>query len=162
MLGAELGQMGSLASRMALCTSQIGGVQSATNSSTGRVVSEVNADASAALRQVEASLADLRGSVIGAVSQANATQWTGRNAETFRAAATEFDGAMQRAEAATTDAFSRFQSSIQQMADALADYQANFSAALAGAQQSTGSMQRAVEQQAAMLDSTMNQGLAVG
>jgi len=160
MIGADLGQMDDLAQRMRTTTTAIGKAQSTTDGATRNVVGSVTTDARAALQQIQGELGELRSSVAGSVATANATNWVGANAQTFRASATEFDTAMQRAEAATTDAFTKFQASIQQMADALESYQASFSAALTNAQSSTTSMETAVIAQRNHLDDAMNRGMS--
>jgi cell division septum initiation protein DivIVA len=153
--------MSDLATRMRSTTSEIGRCQGSTDGATRRVVSSVTSDARAALTQIQGEMSQLRSSVAGSLATANATNWTGSNAQVFRSSAADFDAAMQRAEAATADAFTQFQASIQQMADALETYQASFSAALTKAQASTTSMENAVVAQRNHLDETMNQGMSI-
>jgi len=160
MLGADIGQMADLAKRISSTSAAIGKCQVSTGQTTGRVVAEVTTEARTALQQIRGEMTELRASVSGSVAQANATQWTGANANTFRSSAVEFDGAMQRAEAATAEAFSTFEASIQSMADALEQYQASFNSAMTKAQASSNSMQQAVVSQQTKLDDTMNTGMS--
>lgn len=158
-LGADIGQMADLAKRISSTSGAIGKCQASTGRATNRVVSQVTAEARTALKQIQGEMTELRASVSGSVSQANATQWTGVNANTFRSSAVEFDGAMQRAEAATAEAFQTFEASIQKMADALEQYQQSFNGAMSKAQASSNSMQQAVVSQKMKLDDTMNTGM---
>lgn len=162
MLGAELGELDSLATRMSAVTGNIGSAQTNTNSATTNVVSSVTSSAATARSAIDAALGELRSAVSGAVVQANGTNWTGANSTVFKGAAADFDSAMAAAEAATAETFALFETNISQMSQALADYQQSFSTALTNAQTSTTSMQNAVQQQRAQLDSTMNTGMSVG
>lgn len=103
----------------------------------------------------------LEASVAGAIMQAESTQWTGANADRFRAAAHDFQAAMMAGQQATSEAFQSFQTSVGLMNDTLGNYVASFSAALTSAQESAGSMATAVERQRMNLDEVMNAGLAV-
>lgn len=162
MIGADLGQMDDLASRMSQTSVAVLKCQGSTDSATKTVVASVTAEARAALQKIQGELTELRSSVAGSVATANSTSWTGANAVKFRGSASEFDGAMQRAETATADAFTKFQASIQQMADALEAYQASFSGALTNADASVKSMEAAVVGQRNYLDEAMNRGMNVG
>lgn len=159
MLGAELGQMRQLSRQMNRTTARISRAQSNTNRTTERVVTNVQNEASRAMKLVDAALEDLRGSVNEAVTTAQGTAWEGQNNRRFMAAANDFRSHMNKADSATHDAFQKFEQSIRQMSEALDTYQRSFSTALSNAQSSTESMRQAVDSQTTELDKVMNTGL---
>jgi len=162
MLGAELGQMRQLSAQMNRTTNRIATAQTSTNKTTNQVVTGVQNDAQTAMSRIDSALADLTSSVSEAVSTAQGTSWVGANNQRFMSAANDFQQHMNNADQATRDAFQKFQKSINQMAQAIEEYQASFSTALTNAQTSTESMRQAVDSQTNELDRVMNTGLTAG
>lgn len=162
MLGAQLDDLTNLSSRLRTTAGDVSSSREQSIATTTQVISEVSDAARRALDQITSHMQALDGSVGAAVAQAEATQWTGANADRFRGGAAEFRGAMQAGQTATTEAFGAFQTSVASMTETLDQFVAQFSSALTGAEASTNEMATAVEAQHANLDQAMNIGLSFG
>lgn len=161
MLGAQLDDLDALAGQLDRTGGALAECQTRSTTDTNQVVESVRAAANTALQRITAQMDALRESVRGAGSSSRAAQWTGANAERFRAAYHDFDVSMQQAEATTKDTFAEFQRAIDHMATSLSDFAQQLANALANAQHSTQTMSGAVHAQRANLESVMNTGLSV-
>lgn len=160
MLGAQLDDLAALSARLQATASDVATGRNSSVATTSQVVAEVGDAARRALDQITSHMQSLDASVAAAASQADSTQWTGANADRFRAGAAEFRSAMQSGQAATTDAFASFQSSVTTMTETLHEFVSSFSTALANAEQSAIEMADAVDAQRSNLDQAMNVGLS--
>ena len=162
MLGAETGQLETLAARLLQTGAEIDQVQSQTQVTADTVVSEMEASFRQALQGIEQSMAHLRGTVDAAHNQLADTTWTGANASTFQAGYGDFNGAMVSFEAAVGDAYMQFDAQMRTMGETISAFQVQVSSSMQQAHVSTDSMQRAVSQQQMNLESAMNTGLSFG
>jgi hypothetical protein len=162
MLGAQLDDLQALAGQLDRTGGAIADCQSRSTSDTNQVVESVRTAAATALQRITTQMDVLRESVRAASTSSTSAQWTGGNAERFRAAYEQFDTSMQQAEVTTKETFADFNRAIDQMAASLSDYAQQLATSLTNAQSSTQSMSGAVHAQHANLDMVMNSGLSVG
>ncbi len=162
MLGAETGQLESLAAQLTRTGAEIDQVQSQTQTTADTVVAEMEASFRQALQGIERSMQHLRGTVDAAHTQLGDTTWTGANAATFQAGYGDFNGAMVSFEGAVGDAYVQFDAQMRTMGETIAAFQIQISSSMQQAHASTDSMQRAVSQQQMNLESAMNTGLSFG
>ena len=101
MLGAQLDDLSALAGQLDRTGGAIADCQSRSTSETNEVVESVRTAATTALQHITAQMDALRESVRAASTSSTSAQWTGGNAERFRAAYQQFDASMQQAEATT-------------------------------------------------------------
>ena len=161
MLGAQLDDLDALAGQLDRTGGALAECQSHSTTDTNQVVDSVRTAATTALQRITTQMDLLRESVRTAGASSTSAQWTGANAERFRAAYHDFDASMQQAEATTRETFADFSRAIDQMAASLCDFSRQLASALANAQNSTQSMSSAVHAQRANLESVMNTGLSV-
>lgn len=161
MLGAQLDDLSSLSNRLQTTSGDVGSVQQQAVSLTSRVVSNVTEAAQTALNEITTQMDLMAQSVTAASSQADATQWTGANADRFRQAAMDFQGAITQAGSTTNDTFAQFLSTASSLSAMLETYVSQLSTSLSNAQESANQMSSAVEGQRSNLDQVMNQGLSV-
>lgn len=159
MLGAQLDDLDALAQRLRLTGNDIGAVRTDAQMTTTTVVDAVRGSIDQARSAIDVAMADLLRSVGASAESAQATRWTGRNQEVFLGHHLDFQVAMDRAGTATTDAFAQFGQAVEQMAQALVDYDASLATALADAAGSAASMAQAVDAQRNNLDQVMNVGM---
>ncbi len=159
MLGAQLDDLSALSTRLHGTSVDVGTARQESVATTTNVVGAVGDAARTALDQISNQMAALDQSVRASVAQAESTQWTGANADRFRGAANEFNGAMQAAQGSVTEAFGSFQASVTTMSETLNDFVTQFSAALSQAEASASEMGSAVEAQRSNLDQAMNIGI---
>ena len=162
MLGAETGQLESLAAQLTRTGAEIDQVQSQTQTTADTVVIEMEASFRQALQGVERAMQRLRGTVDAAHTQLGDTTWTGANAATFHAGYGDFNGAMVAFEGAVGDAYGQFDAQMRTVGETIAAFQIQISSSMQQAHASTDSMQRAVSQQQTNLESAMNTGLSFG
>jgi hypothetical protein len=162
MLGAETGQLESLAAQLTRTGAEIDQVQSQTQTTADTVVAEMQASFRQALQGIEHSMHHLRGTVDAAHTQLGDTTWTGANAATFHAGYGDFNGAMVSFEGAVGDAYVQFDAQMRTMGETIVAFQIQISSSMQQAHASTDSMQRAVSQQQLNLESAMNTGLSFG
>ena len=162
MLGAETGQLEALASRLGQTGAEIDGVQHQTQSTADAVVADMETSFARAMTSIENSMHQLRATVDAAHGQLGDTTWTGANAATFHAGYGDFNTAMVNFESAVHDAYAQFDAQMRSIADTIVAFQAQVTNSLAQAHVSTDSMQLAVVQQQANLESAMNTGISFG
>ncbi len=162
MLGAQLDDLQSLSAQLTLMGTDVAACRDDSVITASQVITDVTQATALALQQINAHMARLEGSVHAAVGHAEATQWTGANADRFRQGASDFQASMGSGQATTREAFASFQQSAAMMTETLQDFVTGFSAALTEASASAGDMSAAVEAQRANLDSVMNLGLSIG
>ncbi|MBT5756363.1 MAG: hypothetical protein KC481_15035 [Acidimicrobiaceae bacterium] len=162
MLGAETGQLETLAAQLTHTGVEIDQVQSQTQTTADTVVAEMEASFRQALQSIEHSMHQLRGTVDAAHNQLADTTWTGANAASFQAGYGDFNGAMATFEAAVGDAYVQFDGQMRSMGETISAFQVQVTSSMQQAHVSTDSMQRAVVQQQANLESAMNTGLSFG
>jgi hypothetical protein len=162
MLGAQLDDLGQLAGQLTTTTSDIGASSSRCTSLTSSVVSNVQQAAQDALQSIGNEMEALRATVDAAGRSADAAQWTGGNADRFRSAYVDFNGAMAAAERTTNETFADFKRLIENMTTELNEYVTKFNTSLDQAQQATQSMSSAVTSQQNALDQVMNTGISIG
>lgn len=162
MLGAETGQLETLAAQLTRTGAEIDQVQSQTQLTADTVVAEMEASFRQALHGIEHAMLQLRGTVDTAHVQLSDTTWTGANAVTFHAGYGDFNGAMAVFEAAVNDAYLQFDAQMRAMGETITAFQAQVTASMQQAHVSTDSMHRAVTQQQLNLESAMNTGLSFG
>ncbi len=160
MLGAQLDDLDGLAQRLRITAGDIGTAQGDARTTTTTVVGSVRESAGAARMTIETAMQTLLASVAGSARTAEAANWTGQNQAAFLGHHADFSAAMDRAGAATNDAFGRFADAIEQMSAALEEYEVSLAASLTDATASAESMAGAVDAQRANLDLVMNTGLA--
>ena len=146
MLGAETGQLESLAAQLTRTGAEIDQVQSQTQTTADTVVAEMQASFRQALQGIEHSMHHLRGTVDAAHTQLGDTTWTGANAATFHAGYGDFNGAMVSFEGAVGDAYVQFDAQMRTMGETIVAFQIQISSSMQQAHASTDSMQRAVSQ----------------
>lgn len=162
MLGAETGQLESLAAQLTRTGGEIDQVQAQTQATADTVVAEIEASFRHALQGIEQSMLHLRGTVDAAHAQLGDTTWTGANAATFHAGYGDFNGAMVAFESAVSDAYLQFDAQMRSIAETITAFQVQVTSSMQQAHASTDSMQRAVTQQQMNLESAMNTGLSFG
>ena len=162
MLGAETGQLETLAAQLLTTGTEIDGVQAETQATADTVVAETEGAFHRALRSIEQSMLHLRTSVDAAHNQLADTAWTGANAVTFEAGYGDFNVAMANFEAAVGDAYVQFDAQMRAMGETIQAFQGQMSTSMGQARASTESMQLAVRQQQANLETAMNTGLSFG
>ncbi len=160
MLGAQLDDLDGLAQRLRRTGDEIDAVRIEAQGTTTTVVEAVRGSIDRARGAIDVAMMDLIRSVGASAETAQATQWTGRNQEVFLGHHLDFQVAMDRAGSATTDAFAQFGQAVEQMAQALVDYDSSLAAALTDAAASSTSMAMAVDAQRQNLDQVMNAGIA--
>lgn len=161
-LGAETGQLESLAAQLTRTGGEIEQVRAETQTTADTVVAEMEASFHRALQGIERSMQQLRSSVDAAHAQLSETTWTGVNAETFHAGYGDFNAAMANLEAAVGDTYLQFDAQMRGMGETITSFQAQVTTSMQQANASTDSMQLAVRQQQANLESAMNTGLSFG
>jgi hypothetical protein len=161
MLGAQLDDLQSLSAQLHVMSGDVTTTRDGSVATTSQVIGEVAQATATALQQITTQMEQLQTSVQGSVARAEATQWTGANADRFRQGASDFQSSLAAGQAATRDAFTSFQSSAAMMSDTLQEFVTGFSAALTDASASASDMATAVEAQRANLDSVMNLGLSI-
>ncbi len=162
MLGAETGQLETLAAQLTRTGGEIDQVQSQTQATADTVVAEMEASFRQALQAIEHSMQQLRGTVDAAHMQLGDTTWTGANAATFHAGYSDFNGAMVSFESAVGDAYTQFDAQMRSMGETITAFQVQVTSSMQQAHMSTTSMQQAVTQQQMNLESAMNTGLSFG
>lgn len=160
LLGAQLDDLDNLSTRLTGTAADVETARTGAISLTNDVVADVTAAADRAHTRIGVEMSNLERSVADAAATADATQWTGSNAEEFRGAAQEFRSAIARSEAATNEAFESFRASVESMSTALDEYVTSLSGSLADAGAAAEAMARAVTDQRTNLDSVMNTGLS--
>ena len=161
MLGAQLDDLSALAGQLDRTGGAIADCQTRSTTGTNEVVDSVRTAATTALQRITAQMDALRETVRAASTSSTSAQWTGGNAERFRAAYQQFDASMQQAETTTKETFADFHRAIDQMASSLSDYAQQLANSFVNAQSSTQTMSSAVQAQRANLDMVMNTGLSV-
>ena len=162
MLGAETGQLETLAAQLNRTGAEIDQVQSQTQATADTVVAEMEASFRQALQGIEHSMQHLRGTVDAAHAQLGDTTWTGANAATFHAGYGDFNGAMAAFESAVSDTYMQFDAQMRTMSETITAFQVQVTSSMQQAHGSTDSMQRAVTQQQMNLEAAMNTGLSFG
>ncbi len=162
MLGAQLDDLSSLSTKLQATSSDVGSIKEQAVSLTANVVGNVVEAAKQALGDMTTQMELLSQSVASSANQAEATQWTGANADRFRQGAVEFQASMTQAGGTTGEAFQAFLQSASAMTDSLEQYVTQLATALSAAQDSATQMSSAVESQRANLDQVMNIGISLG
>ncbi len=160
LLGAQLDDLDNLATRLTGTAADVETARTGAVTLTSDVVGDVTAAADRAHTRIGVEMGNLERSVADAVTTADATQWTGSNAEEFRGAAAEFRAAIVRSETATNEAFESFRASVESMSAALDEYVRSLSGSLTDAGAAAEAMSRAVSDQRTNLDNVMNTGLS--
>lgn len=161
MLGAQLDDLQGLSAQLQVMGGDVATTRDGSVATTSQVIGEVAQATATALQQITTHMEQLQTSVQSAVARAEATQWTGANADRFRQGAIDFQGSLAAGQATTREAFASFQSSSAMMSDTLQEFVTGFSAALTDASASATDMSAAVEAQRSNLDSVMNLGLSL-
>ncbi len=162
MLGAQLDDLQQLGTRLSVTGSDVAGVRDGAVHTTTQVVTGVHDAAQAALDQILGHMEQLDRTVASAVAEAEATQWTGANADRFRDGALQFQTSMRSAQTTTTETFTAFRATIASLGETLESYSTQLRTALTDAEASCQAMSQAVEHQRSMLDQVMNAGLSFG
>jgi len=162
MLGAETGQLETLAAQLTRTGAEIDQVQAQTQATADTVVAEMEASFRQALQGIEQSMQHLRGTVDAAHTQLADTTWTGANAASFQAGYGDFNGAMLSFESAVGDTYTQFDAQMRAMGETITAFQVQVTSSMQQAHVSTDSMQRAVTQQQMNLETAMNTGLSFG
>ena len=162
MLGAQLDDLQALSGRLTVMGADVATSRDDALATTTTVITQVSEATTAALQQITAHTEQLEASVRSAVARADATQWTGANADRFRQGASDFQASLLTGQTTTREAFASFQQSASLMSETLEEFVAGFSAALTQASEAATDMSAAVEAQRANLDSVMNLGLSIG
>ncbi len=160
MLGAQLDDLATLADQLRRTAADLGATRDGSTSLSQTMVSSTQDAAQTGLSQINEQLAAMSSSVSTSVNQANASQWTGANADRFRDGAAGFQQNIEAGRATTEQAFNDFNTHINALASSLEAYVQSFGAALSGAEESSNQMSGAVEAQRANLDQVMNTGMA--
>lgn len=161
MLGAQLDDLQGLSAQLHVMGGDVATTRDGSVTTTSQVIGDVTQATATALQQITSHMDQLQASVQTAVARAEATQWTGANADRFRQSAVEFQTSIAAGQATTREAFASFQSSVTMMSDTLQQFVTGFSAALTDASSSASDMATAVEAQRANLDNVMNLGLSI-
>lgn len=161
-LGAETGQLETLAAQLTRTGGEIEQVRADTQTTADTVVTEMESTFHRALQGIERAMQQLRGSVDAAHAQLSETTWTGLNAETFHAGYGDFNAAMANLEAAIGDTYLQFDAQMRGMGETIVAFQSQVTSSMQQAGASTESMQLAVRQQQANLETAMNTGLSFG
>jgi len=161
MLGAQLDDLQALSGQLTTMGDDVAASRDDALATTTNVIAEVSQATATALQQISAHMERLEASVRAAVARADATQWTGANADRFRQGASDFQSSLITGQTATQEAFTSFQQSTSLMSDTLSEFVAGFSTALTQASSSANDMSSAVEAQRANLDSVTNLGLTI-
>jgi uncharacterized protein YukE len=161
-LGAETGQLETLAQQLTRTGAEIDQVRSETQTTADTVVGEMEGSFHRALRGIEQSMQHLRSSVDTAHNQLSNTTWTGANANRFQAGYGDFNSAMVSFEAAVGDAYAQFDAQMRNMGETINTFQVQVANSMQQEHASTDGMQQAVSQQQANLESAMNTGLSFG
>jgi len=161
-LGAQTGELVELAAQLGTTTGDIGAVHADTRTVADTVTQEMEGSFTKAITGITTAMDALRGSVESAKGRLDGTTWTGSNRETFTGAYENFGGAMNNLEGAVNDAYSQFDGQMKQVAGLIAEFQVQVGTSMEQAQDSTTSMQEAVNAQRENLESVMNTGLTVG
>jgi hypothetical protein len=159
--GAELERLEQLAARLDQTGNTIGTTRTGATQAGDTVVAQVRDASGQANARVIAELETLRADVQSARDVAEATQWTGTNAEVFRGAYAEFTAAMERAEISTNQIFDEFKAATDQLSQSLEDHVRRFDAAMIQAEESARTMGQVVRAQRDNLDQAMNTGMTV-
>ncbi len=162
MLGAQLEDLATLSTRLQTTSSDVGAVKDQAVTLTSTVVGNVTESARHALSEIGTQMSLMSQSVAASTAQADATQWTGANADRFRQGATEFQTSMSTASTTTEEAFQAFLQTASAMTESLENYVTQLSASLLTAQESATQMSTAVESQRSNLDQVMNIGISFG
>ncbi len=161
MLGAQLDDLQTLSNQLTTMGANVAASRDESLTTTTNVINEISQATATALQQITTHMERLEASVRIAVAKADATQWTGANADRFRQGASDFQSSLLTGQTATQEAFTSFQQSTSLMSDTLQEFITGFSAALTQAADSAHDMSSAVEAQRANLDSVMNLGLSI-
>ena len=161
-LGASLEDLDQLSSQLRTTATSIDTVGTDTNRSAQAAVAQLRDAGTGAVTATDSHMTALRSAVERAQAQADSASWIGQNAEVFRGAYHDFNGAMARAEDATKTYFADLQRVLEQLGVDTEQYIGELSAALGHAQESTASMAQAVDGQRDNLDQVMNTGLRIG
>ena len=162
MIGAQLDDLSALTTQLQTMGADVASTRDGSVATTTQVITDVAQATATALHQISAHMDQLQTSVQTAVARADATQWTGANADRFRQGAADFQASVITAQATTRDAFASFHASTSLMSETLQDFVTAVSAALTDASTSATDMATAVEAQRANLDQVMNTGLSFG
>ncbi len=162
MLGAQLDDLATLSTRLQTTSTDVGAVKDQSVTLTSTVVGNVTEAARHALSEISTQMDLMSQSVAASTSQADATQWTGANADRFRQGAAEFQSSMATASTTTSEAFQAFLQAASTMSESLENYVTQLSGSLMTAQESASQMSSAVESQRANLDQVMNIGISAG
>ena len=158
-LGASLDDLDRLSQQLHTTSGSIESISGDTRSSVTQVVEQMRQTGNAAVNAATQHMDALRATVDQAQSQADGASWVGQNAEVFRAAYHDFNGAMTRAADATREYFGQLQSLLDRIGSDTEQYLGELTTSLHDAQQSTDSMAQAVGAQRQNLDQVMNTGL---
>jgi len=161
-LGAETGGLESLAGELGNTAVGILDVQATSNSIATEVVGQMQTSFQAAMGRVSDAMGDLGANVSRAHSQMDSTTWSGRNASIFNDGYLTFKHAMDNFQGHVHTAYEEFHVQLNAMGESIERFQALASGALQDANESTLSMQNAVAQQQANLESAMNDGMSFG
>lgn len=161
-LGAQTDQLQALATRLTTTGSEIDQVHAETQTTADTVVTQMEDAFRQALGGIEHALGNLRATVDAAHNQLADTTWTGANADRFHSGYGEFNTAMAGFEGAVRSAYEQFDGQMKVMGETITDFQLQVTTSMQQAHASTNSMQQAVSQQQANLESAMNTGLSFG
>lgn len=160
MLGAEVGGLGALASRLGTTTNEIGICQADCQTIQVTVCGAMEDAFASAINSLNTTRGNLDGTVQAAAGQLADTRWTGANRGNFDGAYQGFTGAMTSLNQAIDSAYGQFQTNMQQMKAMMETFQQDVSRSMGQAQESTTSMQNAVSAQQQNLEAVMNTGLS--
>ncbi len=161
MLGATLEDLTALSTKLEITATDVGATRDAAVLLTSEVVEGVTESATRAQQQIATEMETLELSVSESAAQADATNWTGQNADRFREAAHGFQEAMLQAERTTTETFEVFRAAVVGMTETLDEFVRSLSISLSDAETAAHDMARAVTDQHENLDQVMNVGLSV-
>jgi len=162
MLGAQLDDLHALSSQLTTMGADVAAGRDDALTTTTTMITDVSEATAAALQQITVHMERLEVSVRSAVARAEATQWTGANADRFRQGANDFQSSLLTGQTTAREAFTSFQQSASLMSETLQEFVAGFSVALTHAATAANDMSAAVEAQRANLDGVMNLGLSIG
>lgn len=161
-LGAQTEELISLATRLGSTGSDISAVNAEAQGVANAVIEQSEAAFTTAVSGITSAMDTMRGAVDAARAQLDGTTWTGANRAVFDGAYGDFTAAMTSLEAVTNDAYLEFDSQMKLLSGFIRDFQQQVTVSLGDAQDSTMSMQTAVDAQRDNLETVMNTGLAVG
>lgn len=160
MLGAETGQLETLAAQLRTTAGEIDVVRAQTETTSTTVVAEMQSAFGQAISGISNSMENLRATVQAAQGQLADTTWTGVNATNFHDGYANFNAAMTNFEGAVRTAFDQFNAQMTMVGETVSDFQAQVSLSLVEAKDSSEAMGQAVDLQLQSLEQAMNQGLS--